>query len=86
MDADGSGQIEYKELNKKLRSGAGAKLDAALMPGAAGKIETRADLLAKGKEKRALQRTGKKGQALSAAVQLEPTADKSVMEQARRFA
>ena len=47
--------MPHKELNKMLRAGAGSKLDPSLQAGAAGKIETRADLLAKGKEKRALK-------------------------------
>jgi len=83
LDADGSGSLEYKELNRMLRAGAGSKLDASLQPGAASKIETRADMLARGKEKRALTRVGKKGAALAPSVQLAPVDGKSVMEQLR---
>jgi len=83
MDADGSGEIEYKELNKKLR--ATTAIDPSLQAGAAGKIETRADLLAKGKEKRALTRVGKKGAALSASIQLVPQEGKSVLDQLKEI-
>ena len=38
FDEDGSGEIDYKELNKHLRGGAGIELDAALQDGAAGEI------------------------------------------------
>ena len=79
MDADGSGQLEYKELNKKLRKS--MELDASMYAGAAGHIETRAEMIAKGKEKRKSHRLGKKGAALSMSVQLNPTSDKTVAEQ-----
>ena len=85
LDNDGSGSIEYKELNKKIRAGAGSALDPSLQAGAAGKIETRADLLAKGKQKRALLRTGRKGAALGASVKIEPVEGKSVVEQLREI-
>jgi Ca2+-binding EF-hand superfamily protein len=81
MDADGSGTLEYKELNKSLRSGAGSSLDPSLRPGAAGKIQTRADLLAKGKEKRSLLRTGRKGAALPPSVKLTAEDGRSIKEQ-----
>jgi Ca2+-binding EF-hand superfamily protein len=38
FDADGSGEIDYKELHHHLRGGAGVELDAALQDGAAGEI------------------------------------------------
>jgi len=38
MDLDGSGLIDYKELNKLLRAGATIELDEALQAGAAGEI------------------------------------------------
>ena len=40
LDPDGSGEIEYKELNKLLRKG--VELDDSLKVGAAGEIETKA--------------------------------------------
>ena len=36
VDVDGSGEIDYNELNQHLRRGAGIELDAALQDGAAG--------------------------------------------------
>ena len=82
MDVDKSGTIEYKELNKKMRSGAGSTLDPALLPGAAGEIATNS------KGKHALRRgkaAGKKGAALAPSVKLEPSADKPVVEQLREI-
>ena len=38
FDADGSGEIDYKELHHHLRAGANIELDAALQDGAAGEI------------------------------------------------
>ena len=81
MDSDGSGSIEYKELNKMLRMGAGSTLDPSLLPGAMGEIS------AKGQNKHALRRgkmSGKVGGVLPMATKLQPTADgKSVVEQLR---
>ena len=39
LDADGSGEIDFAELNDKLRAGADVKLDEKLVDGAAGRIE-----------------------------------------------
>ena len=39
-DPDGSGEIEFNEMYKQLRSGADITLGPVLQPGAAGKIET----------------------------------------------
>ena len=39
-DPDGSGSLELKELDKKLRRGGEIKLDAKLQAGGAGKIES----------------------------------------------
>ncbi len=39
FDVDKNGTIEYKELNKMIRQGAGAKIDPKLLPGAAGEIQ-----------------------------------------------
>jgi len=62
LDKDRSGQVDYHELNKALRRGGEMELDESLRAGAAGKIETRADLLAKGKEKASKTPShGKKG-------------------------
>ena len=44
FDPDGSGKIDYKELNKLLRRGNDIKIDPKLMPGAAGAIEVKAKL------------------------------------------
>ena len=75
----GSGQLEYKELNKMLRSGAGSTLDAALLPGAMGEIK------AKGENKHALRRgkmSGKKNGVLATSVKLAPVEDgMSVIDQ-----
>ena len=38
IDEDASGEIDYRELQLQLRSGADVDLDAALQPGAAGRI------------------------------------------------
>lgn len=38
-DADGSGQVDYREMNRLLRRGATVELDAALQVGARGEIE-----------------------------------------------
>ena len=40
FDMDNSGLLDYKELNKQLRQGAGSALDPRLKPGAAGEIGT----------------------------------------------
>ena len=40
FDEDLSGEIDYEELSKHLRAGAGIELDAALQAGAMGEIET----------------------------------------------
>ena len=53
LDADHSGSIEYKELNKQLRAGASVKLDPKLQAGAAGEIQT------KSLNKSSLRRAGK---------------------------
>ena len=42
FDIDGNGSLDYKELNKNLRQGAGSVLDASLAPGAAGEIVMKA--------------------------------------------
>ena len=39
FDADGSGDLEYNEINKLLRRGGGIELDAKLKAGGAGEIE-----------------------------------------------
>ena len=38
LDGDLSGEIDYKELNSKLRAGASIELDSSLYAGAAGEI------------------------------------------------
>ena len=43
FDVDGSGEIDYTELSKHLRAGAGVELDAALQDGAMGEIELERD-------------------------------------------
>jgi Ca2+-binding EF-hand superfamily protein len=43
FDTDGSGKVDYKELNKHLRQGAGSKIDPLLFAGAAGEIGTKSE-------------------------------------------
>merc|ERR1711988_1846295 len=38
FDPDGSGKIDFSELNKLLRQGSSVKLDKKLLPGSAGDI------------------------------------------------
>jgi Ca2+-binding EF-hand superfamily protein len=40
FDMDKGGTLDYRELNKQLRQGAGSALDPSLQPGAAGEIST----------------------------------------------
>ena len=57
FDVDGSGSIEYGEMNKMLRQGAGSKLDPRLLAGGAGEI----NLSSKGKHKLRKKEDLKKG-------------------------
>ena len=43
LDADGSGELDYNELNRHLRRGADVALDEALQDGAMGEIQLKAE-------------------------------------------
>eukprot|EP00966_Prymnesium_polylepis_P193761 4490929-Prymnesium_polylepis.2 len=79
LDIDGSGKLEYKELNKQLRIGAGSNLDPMLQAGAMGEISMEA------RNKHAIRsvQPGEKlkGQFLNFA--LDPASGMTVQEQLR---
>ena len=89
FDNDKSGEIDYKELNQHLRSGADVELDAALQDGAAGEIEVGAknaiDLRRQLSEQQKLEASALQGVALvagdagSVAEQLLKALDKNFM-------
>ena len=96
FDADGGGSISYKELHRQLRAGADADLshitvkdkfgniiDVNLAAGAAGKFETREELIARGMEKGHEARR-KKGSAMHGSERLVASEqDGSVQQQLR---
>ena len=58
LDVDGSGSIDYRELNKQLRIGAGSNLDPSLAVGAAGEIQVGSRNKSKLRDKSALKKRG----------------------------
>ena len=77
FDLDGSGKLEYKELNKMLRHGAAIKLSAEMQVGGAGEIATASSN--KHKLRKATER--KRGSALPVSALLAANAEQSVQEQ-----
>ena len=67
LDLDHSGQIDFDELNKKLRQGQDMQLSAELRDGARGAIDTQSTNVI------ALRATPRGGQATAASQQQQPT-------------
>ena len=79
-DPDGSGKLEMKEVEKRLRRGSEIQLDAKMQAGAAGKIETKS--MNKHASRKGMLKEGSRGTSMRN-VNLSASSDKPIQEQLR---